>query len=278
MSINKKVLVLDGYNLMFRARYSTKFRTETSTIFNFFRSLRSLHEEFSPDLTYLVLEGKPVKRLEATKKLFGEVTYKAQRTYEDTDNFSNQRKVITDMLINYFPVKVVRHASFECDDICNYIANNLHENDDSIIVSSDTDFIQSINENCKLYNPVKKAFISKPDFDYVTYKSLKGDKSDNIDGFKGIGEKTAIRLCNDKEKLEKLLSTEENLVKFNHNKFMIQFHDIEEIDLEGINYLNEGKTFNSEEVFKKFTELDFKSIINKENYWNSFKNTFAREE
>ena len=110
------------------------------------------------------------------------------------------------------------------------------------------------------------------------FKSLKGDKSDNIDGFKGIGEKTAIRLCNDKEKLEKLLSTEENLVKFNHNKFMIQFHDIEEIDLEGINYLNEGKTFNSEEVFKKFTELDFKSIINKENYWNSFKNTFAREE
>jgi 5'-3' exonuclease len=278
LSINKKVLVLDGYNLMFRARYSTKFRTDTSTIFNFFRSLRSLYEEFNPDVSYLVLEGKPIKRLEATKKLFGEVTYKAQRTYEDTDNFSNQRKVITEMLINYFPVKVVRHADFECDDICNYIANTLHKNDESIIISSDTDFIQSINENCKLYNPVRKAFIAKPEFDYITYKSLKGDKSDNIEGFKGIGEKTAVRLCNDEVKLNNLLSIKENLEKFNHNKFMIKFHDLEDSDIKGINYLSEGKQFNSEEVFKKFTEFDFKSIINKENYWNSFKNTFLRED
>lgn len=273
----KNVLILDGYNLLFRARHSTKFKTETSTIFNFFRSLRTLYEKFNPDLTYFVLEGVPVKRLEETKKVFGEVTYKAQRVYEDKDNFANQRKQIIELLISSFPIKVIKHSEYECDDICNYLANSLHLNENTTIVSSDTDFIQSINENNKLYNPVRKSFIDKPDYDYVKFKALKGDTSDNIIGFKGIGDKTAIKLCNDLEKFNKLLSTKENLEKFNHNTFMIKFHDIDEKDASNINFFNEGVTFDYNRVYNKFTEYKFNSIIGKDNSWKKFVNTFQKD-
>lgn len=272
---NKKVIILDGYNLMYRARYATRFRTETSAIFNFFRSLRSIYEEFDFDIAYMVLEGKPVKRIEATKKLFGESTYKAQRVYEDKDNFSSQRKEIQEILKEAFPIKIVKHPYHECDDICNYYANYVHKDDEVTIISSDTDFIQSINEKTKLYNPLKKAYIKKPDFDYVLFKALKGDSSDNIEGFKGVGEKTALKLCNDSKKLNEFIDSEEKTSKLLHNKFMVKFHEID--DIENIKIISEGKKFNEKYVFDKFTKYEFKSIIENEKYWKKFKETFKKE-
>ena len=272
---NKKVIILDGYNLMYRARYATRFRTETSAIFNFFRSLRSIYEEFDFDIAYMVLEGKPVKRIEATKKLFGESTYKAQRVYEDKDNFSSQRKEIQEILKEAFPIKIVKHPYHECDDICNYYANHVHKNDEVTIISSDTDFIQSINEKTKLYNPLKKAYIKKPEFDYVLFKALKGDSSDNIEGFKGVGEKTALKLCSDIKKLNEFIDSEEKTSKLLHNKFMVKFHEID--DLENIKIISEGKKFNEKYVFDKFTKYEFKSIIENEKYWEKFKETFNKE-
>jgi len=272
---NKKVIILDGYNLMYRARYATRFRTETSAIFNFFRSLRSIYEEFDFDIAYMVLEGKPVKRIEATKKLFGESTYKAQRVYEDKDNFSSQRKEIQEILKEAFPIKIVKHPYHECDDICNYYANHVHKNDEVTIISSDTDFIQSINEKTKLYNPLKKVYIKKPEFDYVLFKALKGDSSDNIEGFKGVGEKTALKLCSDIKKLNEFIDSEEKTSKLLHNKFMVKFHEID--DLENIKIISEGKKFNEKYVFDKFTKYEFKSIIENEKYWEKFKETFNKE-
>jgi DNA polymerase-1 len=260
---------------MYRARYATRFRTETSAIFNFFRSLRSIYEEFEFDIAYMVLEGKPVKRIEATKKLFGESTYKSQRVYEDKDNFSTQRKEIQEMLKEAFPIKIVKHPYHECDDICNYYANYVHKDDEVTIISSDTDFIQSINEKTRLYNPLKKAYIKKPEFDYVLFKALKGDSSDNIEGFKGVGEKTALKLCNDSKKLNEFIDSEEKTNKLLHNKFMVKFHVID--DIENIEVISEGKKFNEKYVFDKFTKYEFKSIIENEKYWKKFKETFNKE-
>lgn len=273
---NKKIIILDGYNLMYRARYATKFRTNTSAIFNFFRSLRSIYEDFDFDKAYIVLEGKPVKRIEATKQLFGESTYKAQRVYENKDDFSTQRKVIQQMLQDAFPITVVKHPYHECDDICNHYANYVHKNDDVIIISSDTDFIQSINEKTRLYNPLKKAFIKQPDFDYVLFKSLKGDSADNIEGFKGVGEKTALKYCGDKTRLDEFINTDEKRKKLEHNKFMVAFHVID--DVENIQILSDREDFDADYVFDKFTNYEFKSIIDNEKYWKKFTKTFEKEQ
>jgi len=72
----------------------------------------------------------------------------------------------------------------------------------SIIYSTDKDFLQMVNENVKVYNPVKKKTFDvdviletygvHPD-NFVFFRSLLGDKSDNIDGIKGAGEKTLLK-------------------------------------------------------------------------------------
>ena len=83
----KNVLLLDGYNLLYRAR-SGFMKGDNPIIFNFFRSLRPLIEKFNPDIAYFVLEGRPKARLAQDKN------YKAQRVYHDRDDFNRQRNKI----------------------------------------------------------------------------------------------------------------------------------------------------------------------------------------
>jgi DNA polymerase-1 len=178
-----RVLLIDGYNMLHRSRTGWA-KGENPIVFNFFRSFRSVVDKFKPDVTYFVLEGRPVKRLD----MMGE--YKGQRVYHDKDDFNRQRKEIIQILKDKFPVNVVRHPNYECDDVLAAIATDTHTNDECIVISSDTDFYQLLqnHNSLKLYNPVKKEFITPPPFDYVTWKALRGDATDNIPGFKGVGD------------------------------------------------------------------------------------------
>lgn len=266
-----KVLVLDGYNLIYRARYSGMNKGDNATIFNFFRSIRPLVEKFSPDVTYFVLEGTPKARLEVSPD------YKGQRVYHDDGGFSRQRKEIISTIKNHIPFITAKHDDYECDDVINFIANTKHESDEVVIISSDTDFIQSINEKTKLYNPVRKDFISKTEYNYVDWKSLVGDKSDNIVGFKGIGDKRARLLLEDKEKLDNFLLQEDNKNKFEKNKFMIKFHDLKK-DSDKIDFSINKNNLRWDLLKVKFENLDFNSIVSKEKSWNKYVDTFKNLE
>jgi 5'-3' exonuclease len=254
---------------MYRARYSGMNKGEYSAIFNFFRGLRPLIEKFNPDKTYFVLEGMPVKRLKADPE------YKGQRVYNNKDNFSEQRKEIVRILNNYFPIQIVKHDDYECDDIIGFFANKF-KNENVTIISSDTDFIQCINENVTLYNPVRKKNLEKPDYDYVLWKSLKGDASDNIVGFKGVGDKKAMNLCENKNLLESFLDTEEKKEKLEHNKFMIKLHDIKSDS--GFTYYSTPLGCDWDNLKEEFTNMEFNSIVSKEKSWEKFKNTFKKLE
>jgi 5'-3' exonuclease len=261
-----KVLLLDGYNLIYRSRYSRMNKGDYSTIFNFFRSLRPLVEKFDPDVCYFVLEGIPKKRLEISPD------YKGQRVYHDKDNFQSQKKEIIRLLKEYFPFKIIKHDDYECDDVIAHIATQKHHNENVTIVSSDTDFIQIISSNIKLYNPVRKCFLEKTEYNYVDWKSLVGDKSDNIIGFNGIGNKKAQKLLSNKELLENFLTEENNREKFNKNKFMIKFHDL--VDEEKNFVLSENKIFNWDLLKKEFINFKFNSIIGKDKSWEKYIQTF----
>ena len=265
----KKILLLDGYNLMYRARYSGMNKGNYSTIFNFFRGLRPLIEKFNPDQAYFVLEGMPVKRLEA------DPDYKGQRVYNNKDNFREQRKEIVRILKSYFPIQVVKHEDYECDDVIGYFSEKFKD-ENVTIISSDTDFIQCINNNVSLYNPVRKKIIEKPEYNYVLWKSLKGDASDNIQGFKGVGDKTALKLCENKELLNKFLDTKDKIEKLEHNQFMIKLHDIQN-DL-GFTYYSMPETCDWEKLKEEFYNMEFNSIISKDKTWEKFTNTFKNLE
>tara|TARA_B100000131_G_scaffold269054_1_gene268239 strand:+ start:982 stop:1800 length:819 start_codon:yes stop_codon:yes gene_type:complete len=268
--MKKNILLLDGYNLIYRARYSGMNKGEYSTIFNFFRGIRPLIEKFNPDFAYLVLEGMPKKRLEV------QPDYKGQRTYDDKDNFRFQRKTIVSLLEKYFPIQLVKHDDYECDDIIGHISNLHKAKGDSVtIISSDTDFIQCIDDNVMLYNPVRKSYIEKPSYDYVLWKSLKGDASDNIQGFKGIGDKRAQKLCENKNELAKFIELDKNKSKLQENMFMIKLHDLKE-DAENINFFDMPKQPCWDDLKNVFEQYEFSSIISKEKTWHKYTNTFNK--
>ena len=264
-----KILVADGYNLLYRARTGF-YKGENPIIFNFIRSFKALVEKFHPDIIYFVIEGSPKARLELLPE------YKGQRTYSDHDDFRRQREMCIDILKEHFPVIVARHEDHECDDVIGAIVNNIHRSDECTIISTDTDFIQLIDkkyERVNLYNPVKKEFVVAPNYDYVAWKALTGDKSDNIEGFKRVGPATAEKLVTSKEKLDKFLDTEEKLTKFNKN---IQLIKLEEVEVDKIQM--SSCKYNSGAVKKIFEELKFDSLLN-EKYWQNFERVFrGREE
>ena len=261
----KKILLIDGYNLIYRARYSGMNRGENSTIYNYFRGLRPIVEKFNPDFAFMILEGKPVKRLEMHPE------YKGQRQYHNKDDFERQKLEIIDMSNKYFPIQMLRHENYECDDVIGYLAEKYKADHKVTILSSDTDFIQCIDDNVELYNPVTKKFLEKPSYDYVLYKSLRGDNSDNIEGFKGIGDKRAQKLSLDSDKLKEFLLNEGYKEKLDKNMQMIKLHDLTE-EKDNIIYFSKP-TRDWESVKDKFNEYRFSSMIN-EKSWNKFTDTF----
>ena len=194
-----KVLILDAYNLMHRAR-SGFTKGEWPVVYNFFRSLRPLIEKFNPDVCYFVLEGTPKKNLELLPSYKGSRTIdpeKDPKKHYAMVSFHRQKDVIIDMMINSIPgIKVVRHPDFEADDVMASLAVKHHADDDVTIVSGDSDMIQVLQQcdNTRLYHPIKKAFVAAPDYDYITWKALCGDATDDIPGLPKVGDKTAKTL------------------------------------------------------------------------------------
>jgi len=264
-----KILILDGYNLLYRARYSARWqKAGPHTItYNFYRSLRKLVEDLQADKVYFVLEGVPKDRLEAAPD------YKGTRKYERDENYSAQKREIINILVEKMPITVVKHPNYECDDIIAHLAYKEHSEDDVVIVSTDTDFYQVFAEHksIQVYNPIKKKFVAPPEYDYVTWKALRGDSSDNIEGFKGVGDKTAFKLVSDKNLLKEFIDKVPGRSEtFAHNLFMIKFHVINDPEL----IQRSVSEFNADALLKQFTSFQFNSII-KEKPWKKFVETFG---
>lgn len=261
------ILLLDGYNLMYRARYGFS-QGPHAAVYTFFRSLRPLIEKFDPDRVYFVLEGYPQQRMDLLPE------YKATRVFDDKDDFIRQKKFIIELMKSSFPIHVVRHPHHECDDVIGNLVKYTHKDDDCVVVSTDTDFIQLLNscQNVRLYNPVKKDFVSGPEYDYVVWKSLRGDGSDNISGFKGIGDKRAVSMASNAEVLEDFLDRDGNRKLFEKNCTLIRFFDLK--DQMQMLELYPPVT-NWDKVRAEFSEMGFYSITN-DTAWKKYVETFQR--
>ena len=106
--------------------------------------------------------------------------------------------------LGQLPVTTIAIDNVEADDIIAYIANEVYTDDDHkvTIVSTDRDFLQLVNNRISVWSPVKKILytpsvlheeIGLPSHNYLLYRAITGDKSDNIPGLKGIGLKTLLK-------------------------------------------------------------------------------------
>ena len=98
----------------------------------------------------------------------------------------------------------VRKLGSEADDLM-YHASRLSRMS-SIIVTTDKDLFQAIDDNVKVYNPTRDEMYERDDIEemydidfdnYIHWRAIQGDNSDNIPGIKGIGPKTASKLFNE---------------------------------------------------------------------------------
>jgi len=267
------ILCVDFMNQCHRARSGFKLGP-APVVFNFFRQFKALVDEFKPNRVYVVLEGRPVKRHEALS------AYKANRVISEDDprrsellKFFAQKDSIVELLVKYFPVSVVRHPTSECDDT---IANLVRRSSTAVpwvIASSDTDFIQLLQErdNLKLYNPVRKAYVDAPDYPYVTWKALRGDATDNVPGIPGVGDKTAEKLASDPDLLSEFLSKPEVAPLFERNYGLINF--MEWSDEEREMMTSSAPTKDWDTVKTVFENYGFGSIV-KDESWRKFTQTF----
>jgi 5'-3' exonuclease len=267
------ILVIDFMNQCHRAR-SGFLMGPAPVVYNFFRQFKSLVDQFKPNRVYVVLEGRPTARYELLPE------YKATRKvekddpkYEDLQNFFRQKDIIVDLLSTKFPVSVVRHPTSECDDT---IANLIERSSTAVpwtVVSNDSDFTQLLNNysHVSIWNPMKKEYVSTPQFDYVTWKALRGDGSDNIPGIPGCGDTTALKLVNDPEGLAEYLKNPERAQIFTRNYELISFRSW--TDEERMEMTSTSPARDWDGVRAKFDEFGFKSLT-KDGSWEKFFGSF----
>lgn len=268
------ILAIDGMNMFHRARSGFKLGP-APIIFNFFRQFKALVDKFQPTRVYVALEGRPVHRHAAMAE------YKANRKVEDDDPraaelaaFFAQKDVIVDLLTKHFPVSVVRHPLFEADDTLANLVRGSSTAIDWVLVSSDTDFIQLVGErdNFRLYNPVKDEFVARPlDYDYCTWKALRGDPTDNIPGVPGVGDKTAAKIASDFDMLTEFVCRPDVEPIFTRNYDLIRF--AEWTDEEKLAMTSSSPAKDWDAVKSVFEGYGFNSMV-KDGSWQKYVTAF----
>ena len=285
----KKVILIDGNNLMFRSYYATLYSGSmmtnkegfpTNALFGFVNMINKIINEENPE--YMMVAFDIGKTFRHEKYDY----YKGKRD-ETPDDLKKQfpvaKKILSAMGIKYFELE-----GYEADDIIGTFALEVDKNDDFIgtIVSSDKDLLQLISSDVEVKLLKQKDYIrmTKEEF-FNTYgmepkrmvdlKALMGDASDNIPGVKGIGEKTALKLLHEYDSLDGVYenidkikgSTHDKLVNDKENAYMS--YDVATIyrevpidtDLEKLRYLKE----DSDELIELFNDLEFHSFLRKSN-------------
>ena len=211
LHLNSRVLVIDGLNTFIRSYAASPVTNSDGEhvggISGTLLSIGHAIKNIAPTRVIMVFDGKngSAKR----RQIYPE--YKANRKFkirlnrsEVVDKQDNQLEQLIRVIqyLENLPITVVTAEATEADDVIAYIANDyLAQKDDSqvFIMSSDKDFYQLVNERIHIWSPTKKRFYYTEDVhteygiyprNFALYRALLGDKSDNIGGVDGIGEKT----------------------------------------------------------------------------------------
>jgi 5'-3' exonuclease len=259
----KNVLIIDTMNMLHRARYGFGDGPH-KVYFNFFRMLMGEMKAHKPDLVYVVDEGRATISKDLSEN------YKSNRQKLDDPDFWREKSEVFHSVINHSGLTYVRHPHRECDDVIGHLASVTHKNDNVVIVSSDSDFIQLISDNVKLWQPKQKKFVEPWHCDYITWKALRGDPTDNISGVSGIGPKRADVLAADPAALKEFLDTTD---ADRAEQFRVSYElvKLKEVPLEDLQVAQSN--FAEKQFFEEFQKRNCKSIIG--NAWPKWVQAFT---
>jgi DNA polymerase I len=197
------LLLIDGNHLAHRCRhvFSLSYMgKDVSVTYGFLKTLKSIMGKFDPHAVVVCWDGGIP---EFRRKLIPE--YKANRHQDDDqaawEDFNRQMQELCDRVLPLMGILSVRKLKAEGDDLL-YHASRISALP-SIIVTGDRDLFQAVDENTSVYSPHKEKLYRPADIQaefgisqeqFVHWKALQGDSSDNIPGVPGIGDKTATKL------------------------------------------------------------------------------------
>lgn len=213
MSDERSVLIVDAMNLFIRS-YSA-YPTMTTNgeqmggAIGFLKTLRRVVEESQPKSIIIAWEGGGSTKRRA---LYSE--YKMNRRPEkmnrfygddipDSDENKKQQIIVLLALLKCVPACQIYVSDCEGDDVIAYLVRGPYRDVNKIIVSSDKDFYQLLDDKTKMYSLHKKIFFDANDVleefrvtssNFALAKALCGDPSDNIPGIKGLGFKKVAKL------------------------------------------------------------------------------------
>ncbi|MCF6461833.1 DNA polymerase I [Clostridium sp. Cult1] len=212
----EKLMIIDGNSLIHRAFYalpllSTKDGIYTNGVYGFLTMLYRIKEEYAIDYICVAFDKKgPTFRHEAFD------LYKANR--QSTPNELSQQFPILKEILSAMNIAQLELDGYEADDIAGTLSKIGEDNGLGIIlVTGDKDYLQLASDNTKVLI-TRKGITELEEFDkekiieeygitpeqFVDLKGLMGDKSDNIPGVPGIGEKTGIKLLKEFGTMENL--------------------------------------------------------------------------
>lgn len=195
-------LGIDFNNMVYGSYYANplynKQGKNVNAIRGFFTKFQLIFDNLSPD--YVVFANDLGRTNTFRRKLFEK--YKSQRKPTDDDVIFQINQ--TSILVKALGFKFLNDPSYEADDILGMISKWCTDNGhDMIIISSDRDLYQLINEHVQIYSFIKHEMINNEYMEehfqltpaqWIELKMIQGDPSDNIPGIRGIGQVTAHEL------------------------------------------------------------------------------------
>lgn len=283
----KKLLILDSNSLMNRAFYALPPLTNsdginTNAIYGFINMLLKMKDEVKPDSIIATFDLKaPTFR----HKEYAD--YKAGRNKMPPE-LAEQFPIIKE-LFKLMGIKIFEIEGFEADDLIGTVSKFAEKNDTEVfVVTGDKDALQLASDNTKIVITKKgvsetaiydkKTFIDEFEVtpnQFIDVKGLMGDKSDNIPGVPGVGEKTAFKLIKEYGSIEEVLKNidkipgkklKENLENnveqaiFSKKLATIMREVPVELTLDDINSSDKE---NILEIKKMLIKLEMKSILSK---------------
>lgn len=214
----KRAILIDGNNLLFRSYYATAYNGNvmrnskgfpTNALFGFINMMNKIIKEENPE--YIMVAFDKGKNFRHDKY----ENYKLGRI-ETPEDLLKQFPVAKQVL-DYMGIVWIDADNYEADDIIGTFAKMADEDKlyDATIISSDKDLLQLISDDVDVKLLKQKDYIKMNKTTFAEYygikpiniidlKALEGDKSDNIPGVKGIGEKTALTLLREYTTIENI--------------------------------------------------------------------------
>ena len=217
---NSKTLVIDGLNTFIRSWSTAPNLNDNGDhiggIVGTLKSIGFAIRTINPTRVVVVFDGKGGSQ--SRKDIYG--GYKSERgknkikmrlnratsvemnPEEESVSMKRQMTALGELL-STLPVSIMIYDGVEADDVMAYIATTLRqENEKVVIMSTDKDFIQLVNKDVSVYSPSKKKIYNIPEVveefgihphNFINFRMIDGDKSDNVEGISGLGIKSIIK-------------------------------------------------------------------------------------